>query len=438
VVFSSGAGTGWLRLIFLVEVTEITDEGQRDAPRRGGGFFLLVRFLRLDVGFLLGAGRFLPGPGRARVAGCGVTPGQEGTRCPGSCPLAGCPPAGRFPAGCFLVGTVPRLVLLIPWRGTRPAGNARRPGAPPITGRGTVPPGVPGAGTGSGGPACPPVRRPAPQVAARRRGRGPGRRPRRVVRLALRAGRHFLVHPVPEVIVWRCREMRCGRRGGAVRRRGWGGGALLRLPGRPPVMRRLLLGDARVRLPGAGWGARLVGRTGRGARFLGRTGRGARFLGRTGRGARFLGRGCRPARRRRGWGEDPAAVRLAGVRLAGRPPGIRRLLPGNADVQPLRWPGSRGRAAGRAGGAAGRRGPSGPLVGTCSLARTGGTAVDRALACRLPGTATGRRLPGTATGRRLPGTATGRRLDGTAGRGACRWRDWRAAAGRRGRRSLPL
>src|SRR5262249_38478873 len=150
-VLGSGAKAGRLRLVFLVGVAEITDEGQRDAPRGGDSFFLLVGFLRLDVGFLLGAGRFLPGPGRARAVGCGVTPGQEGTRCPGSRPLAGCPPAGRFLAGRFLagrflVGTVPRLVPLTRWRGTRPAGNARRPGAPPIRGRGPAPPGVPSAG----------------------------------------------------------------------------------------------------------------------------------------------------------------------------------------------------------------------------------------------------------------------------------------------------
>ena len=59
-----GAGTGWLVVVFLAEVAEITDEGQRDAPRRGGDLFLLVGFLCLDVGFLLGVGCFLPGVGR--------------------------------------------------------------------------------------------------------------------------------------------------------------------------------------------------------------------------------------------------------------------------------------------------------------------------------------------------------------------------------------
>src|SRR5207237_987655 len=98
---------------FLVEVTDITDEGQRDAPRRAGGFFLLVGFLCLNVGFLLdvgsflrgssrfptGSGRFLavggrfliggarffiggarfpPCSGRVCVVGRGVTPGEQG------------------------------------------------------------------------------------------------------------------------------------------------------------------------------------------------------------------------------------------------------------------------------------------------------------------------------------------------------------------------
>src|SRR5262249_57405907 len=61
-VLGSCAGAGWLRLVFLVGVAEITDEGQRDAPRRGDGLFLLVGFLRLDVGFLSAAPPFLPAP----------------------------------------------------------------------------------------------------------------------------------------------------------------------------------------------------------------------------------------------------------------------------------------------------------------------------------------------------------------------------------------
>src|SRR5262249_5765952 len=136
------AGTGWLAVAFLVELTEITDEGQRDAPWRGGGLFLFVGFLRRDVGFLPSVGCFLPGPGRAllpgpgrafapgpgraRVVGRGVTPGDQGAQRPCLCPLA------RRP----LLGAVPRLVLVARRRGTWPAGNARRPGAPVLTGRG--------------------------------------------------------------------------------------------------------------------------------------------------------------------------------------------------------------------------------------------------------------------------------------------------------------
>ena len=93
-----GAGTSWLAVVFLAEVT---DEGQRNAPRRGGRLFLLVGFLCINVGFLLGVGRFFPG--RARVVGCGVTPGKEGAQRPCLCPLAGRP----------LVSAVPRLVLVI-------------------------------------------------------------------------------------------------------------------------------------------------------------------------------------------------------------------------------------------------------------------------------------------------------------------------------------
>src|SRR5215471_4207362 len=96
-VVPGSAGTGWLTVAFLVELTEITDEGQRDAPWRGGGLFLFVGFLRRDVCFLPGPGRALlpgpgrafgPGPGRARVVGRGVTPGEQWAQRPCLCPLA--------------------------------------------------------------------------------------------------------------------------------------------------------------------------------------------------------------------------------------------------------------------------------------------------------------------------------------------------------------
>ena len=183
-VVVGGAGTGWLFVAFLAEVTEVTDEGQRDAPWRGGDLFLLVGFLRLDVGFLLGVGCFLPGSGccfpapsrlrpasparrvscrsRARVVGRGVTPGEEGAERPGLYALA----------GRALVGVVPRLVLVTRRRGTRPAGNARRPGTPVLTGRGSARRRVTGAGIDAGDLVRAPVGRPAPQVAAPPRGAG--------------------------------------------------------------------------------------------------------------------------------------------------------------------------------------------------------------------------------------------------------------------------
>jgi hypothetical protein len=98
-VVLGGAGTSWLAVVFLAEVAEVTDEGQRNTPRRGGCLFLLVGFLCLNVGFLLGVGRFPPG--RTRVVGCGVTPGKGGAQRPRLCPLAGRP----------LVSAVRRLVL---------------------------------------------------------------------------------------------------------------------------------------------------------------------------------------------------------------------------------------------------------------------------------------------------------------------------------------
>ena len=166
-----GAGTGWLFVAFLAKVTEVTDEGQRDAPGRGGDLFLLVGFLRLDVGFLLGVGCFLPGSGRAFLPGSGraflagrvVTPGEEGAERPGLYALA----------GRALVGVVPRLVLVTRRGGTRPAGNARRPGTPVLTGRGSARRRVTGAGIDAGDLVRVPVGRPAPQVTARRGGRGP-------------------------------------------------------------------------------------------------------------------------------------------------------------------------------------------------------------------------------------------------------------------------
>src|SRR5262249_8551083 len=153
------------------------------------------------------------------------------------------------------------------------------------------------------------------------------------------------------VIVGQRRAIRLGRGQGLVRR-GRGGGAGLTLTGRPPVLGWPLLANARIRL---------------------------------------LGRGDGQIGRRRGWGEDPATVRLAGAGLAGagravaglagRPHGTGLLLPRYVQVRPRRWRGSCGWAARWAGwacaaaGRAGRRGPGGPLVGTCVLPGVGGAAM---------------------------------------------------------------
>src|SRR5262249_62031312 len=112
--------TGGLPVVVLVEVSHIPDEGQRNAPRRGGGFLFLLDFrLRTDVGFLLlGFGRIplgfgRPLPGRGRTVGGHVTPGWA-----------------RLPGRGGGAGTILRPVLVTPRRGARPTGRSRLPGAP--------------------------------------------------------------------------------------------------------------------------------------------------------------------------------------------------------------------------------------------------------------------------------------------------------------------
>jgi hypothetical protein len=181
------AGTGWLAVVFLVEVTGIIDKGQWNAPRRGGGF-LLVGFLCLNVGFLTGicslpavgsrflvvcgqflvggrflagssrfpavggqflvggrfpavggqfliGGRFLAVGGRFPIGG-DFSPGSGHARLVGRGVTPGKqgaqPPCLCSPAGRPLVSAIPRLVLVTRRRGTRATGNARRPGAPAL------------------------------------------------------------------------------------------------------------------------------------------------------------------------------------------------------------------------------------------------------------------------------------------------------------------